>query len=77
MTRFYSFYKTAKCFLRIYIVFGEAVKKLIRDICMDFEPCLKAHSLISVQHKDIKLNQMIHLNVIFHVAESNDRLIKI
>ena len=37
----------------------------IRDICVDFEPCLKAHTLISVQHKSIKLGQMIHLNVMW------------
>ena len=43
----------------------------IRDICMDFEPCLKVHSLISVQHKSIKLDQMIHLNLIFDVVVSN------
>ena len=49
----------------------------IRDICMDFEPCLKVRSLISVQHKSIKLGQMIHLNVIFHVVGSNYRLVKI
>ena len=40
---------------------------------MDFEPCLKVHSLNSVQHyKGIKLDQMIHLNLIFHVVVSND-----
>ena len=37
---------------------------------MDFEPCLKVHSLTSVEHKGIKLGQMIHLNVSFHVAVS-------
>ena len=26
----------------------------IRDICIDFEPYLKVHSLISVEHKGIK-----------------------
>ena len=50
---------------------------MIRDISMDFEPCLKVHTLISVQHKSIKLGQMIHLNVIFHLLGSNYRLVKI
>ena len=47
------------------------------EICMDFEPCLKVHSLISSQHKSIKLAQMIHPNVIFNVMVSNSRLVKI
>ena len=49
----------------------------IRHICMDSEPCLKVHSLISVHHQGIKLGQMIHLNVIVHVVVSNYRLVKI
>ena len=43
---------------------------------MDFEACLKFHSLISVYHKGIKLGQMIHLNVFFYVVESNCRLVE-
>ena len=51
-----------------------------KDICMDFEPCLKVHTLISVQHKSIKLGQMIHLYVTFLVVSnvvvvSNCRLV--
>ena len=63
MTGFYSCHKTAKCFLRVYMVLGDAVKKL--DFCMDFEPCLKVHSLISVQYESIKLSEIIHVNVVF------------
>ena len=44
---------------------------------MDFEPCLKVHSLISVQHKSIKVGQVIHLNVIFHVVVSDYRLVQV
>ena len=43
----------------------------IRDICVDFEPCLKVHTLIYIQHKSIKLGQMIHLNMILHEVVSN------
>ena len=49
----------------------------IRDICKDVELCLKIHSLISVQHKSIKLRQMIQLYVVLHVVVSNYRLVKI
>ena len=37
-----------------------------KDICVDFELCLNVHSLISIQHKSIKLGQMIKLNVVLH-----------
>ena len=43
---------------------------------MDFEACLKVHSLISVHHKGIKLGPMIHLNVSIRLVESNYRLVK-
>ena len=49
----------------------------IKDICKDVELCLKVHSLISVQHKSIKLRQMILLYVVLHVVVSNYRLVKI
>ena len=32
-------------------ILGDAQILEFRDICMDFEPCLKVHPLISVQHK--------------------------
>ena len=48
-----------------------------RDICKDVELCLKVHSLISVQHKSIKLRQMIQLYVVLRVVVSNYRLVKI
>ena len=38
----------------------------IKDIWMDFKPCLKVHTLISVQLKSIQLCQMICLSMIFH-----------
>ena len=41
-----------------------------RDICIDYEPCLKVYSLISVELKSIKPDQIIHRNVIFHVVLS-------
>ena len=44
---------------------------------MDVELCLEVLSLISVQHKSIKLGQMIVFNVVLHVVVSNYRLIKI
>ena len=44
---------------------------------MDLKPCLKIHALISVQHKSIKLCQMIRLSMIFHVVVSNYQLVKI
>ena len=46
----------------------------MRDICMDFEPCLKFHTLISVQHKSINFGQIIHLYIIFHLVVSNYHL---
>ena len=49
----------------------------IRDIFKDVELCLKIHSLISVQHKSIKLRQTIQLYVVLHVVVSNYRLVKI
>ena len=47
-----------------------------KNICMDFEPCLKVHSLISLEHKGTKLGQMINLNASFHELVSNYRLVK-
>ena len=50
----------------------------IRDVCMDFEPYFKVHSLIvSVHPKSIILGQMINLDMIFHVVVSVYRLVKI
>ena len=45
---------------------GDADSK-IRDICIDFQPCLKVHNLVSVRPKCIKLSQMTNHDVIFHV----------
>ena len=41
---------------------GRCVK--IRDVCMDFEPYLKVHNLISVHLKSIILGQITNLNMI-------------
>ena len=40
----------------------------IREVCMDFEPYIKAHSLVFVHPKNIILGQMANLNMIFHVV---------
>ena len=37
---------------------------------MDFEPCLKVRSLVSVYSKCIKPGQVTNLDVIFHVVVS-------
>ena len=58
--------------MRIYMIWGAA-----GEYGMDVELCLEVHSLISVQHKGIKLGQMILLNVVLHVVMSNYRLVKI
>ena len=47
--------------------FGGRCLKLIRDICMDFEPYFKVHNLVSVHPKSIILGQMTNLNMIFHI----------
>ena len=49
----------------------------ITDVCMDFEPNFNVHNLISIYPKSIKLGQMTHLNMIFHVVVSVYRLVKI
>ena len=49
----------------------------IRDVCMDFEPYLKVHNLISVHLKSIILGQITNLNMIVHVMVSVYRLVKV
>ena len=49
----------------------------IRDVCMDFEPYFKVHSLVSVHTKRIILGQVINLNMIFHVVVSVYQFVKI
>ncbi len=44
---------------------------------MDFEPCFKAHNIVSVHPKSIKLGQMTNLTGFFHVVVSDYRLLKI
>ena len=58
------------------MVLGDAVSKL-ETFCMDFEPYLKVHSLVSAHSKSIILGQMINLDMIFHVVVSVYRLVKI
>lgn len=57
-------------------ILGDAQILEFRDICMDFEPRLKVHPLISVQHKCTGLGQMTHLNKTFHVVVSHYQLVK-
>ena len=64
-----------KNFKSLYGFGGRCLK--IRDVCMDFEPCFKVHYLISVHPKSMILGQMIKLDMIFHVAVSVYRLVKI
>ena len=59
------------------MVLGDAVSKLGRLICMDFEPYFKVHNLVTVYPKSIRLNQITNLNTIFHVVVSVYRLVKI
>ena len=49
----------------------------IRDVCMDFEPYVKVHNLVSFHPKSIILGQMINLDMIFHVVVPVYRLVKI
>ena len=51
-----------KNFKSFYGFGGRCVK--IRDVCMDFEPYLKVHNLISVHLKSIILCQITKLNMI-------------
>ena len=44
---------------------------------MDFEPCFKVYNLVSIRPKSMKLDQMINLNVIFHMGGSVYRLVTI
>ena len=59
------------------MVLGDAFSKIIRDVCMDFEPYFKVHNLVSVHPKGIILGQMTNLNMIFHVVVSVYRLVKL
>ena len=43
------------------MVLANAVSKLDWDFCMDFEPYVKVHNLVSVHPKGIILGQMINL----------------
>ena len=67
--------KLIKNFNSLYGFGGRCLK--IRDVCMDFEPCIKVHNLVAVHPKSIILGQMINLDMIFHVVVSVYRLVKI
>ena len=56
--------------------FGERRLKLIRDFCMDLEPCFKVHTLVVFQINNIKLGQITNRNVIFYMVVSiiNDKI---
>ena len=47
MTGFYSSHRTDEKFKSSYGFGGPYLS--IRDVCMDFEPCLKVHNLVSVK----------------------------
>ena len=51
--------KLMKNFKSLYGFGGRCLK--IGDVCMDFEPNVKVHNLISIYPKSIKLGQMINL----------------
>ena len=38
----------------------------VRDVCMKFESCFKVYNSVSIRPKNMKLGQMINLNVLFH-----------
>ena len=61
--------------LKSFYGFGGPCLK-IRDVCMDFEPYLKVHNLISVPLKSIMLGQITNLNMICYVTVSVYRLVK-
>ena len=67
--------KLIKNFKGLYGFGGRCLK--IRDVCMGFEPYLKVHNLVSAHHKNVILDQMINLDMIFHVVVSVYRLVKI
>ena len=52
------------------MVLGDAVSTLIRNVCMDFEPCFKVYHLVSVHPRSIKIGQMTTFNMIFLVTLS-------
>ena len=64
MTIFYSCHKTDKKFKSLYGFGGRFLK--IRDVCMDFDPYLKVHNLVSVHPYSIILGQMTNLKMIVH-----------
>ena len=55
-------------FKSLYDFGGRRLK--IKDVCMDFEPYIKAHNLISVHPKSVILGQMTNLNMVFHMVVS-------
>ena len=61
--------------LSLYGFGGRCLK--IRDVCMDFKPYFKVHNLVSVHPESIIVGQLTNLNMIFHVAVSVYRLVKI
>ena len=64
-----------KYFKSLYDFGGRRLK--IKDVCMDFEPYIKVHNLISVHPKSVILGQMTNLNMVFHMVVSVYRLVKI
>ena len=67
--------KLIKNFKSLYGFGGRFLK--IRDVCIDLDPYLKVHNLVSVHPKSIILGQMTNLNMIVHAVVSVYRLVKI
>ena len=65
---FKEYHENHKNFKSLYDFGGPCLT--ITDVCMDFEPYFKVHSLVSVHPKGIILGQMTNLNMIFHVMVS-------
>ena len=72
---FKEYHGNHKKFKSLYDFGGRCLK--IRDVCMDFEPYFKVHSLVSVHPNSIIFGQMANLNMIFHVVVSVYRFVKI
>ena len=70
-----SIMEIIKNFKSLYDFGGRCLK--IRDVCMDFEPYFKVHTLVSVHPKSVIFGQITNLNMLFHVVVSNYRLVKI
>ena len=58
------------------MVLRDAVSTLDNYVYMVLDSCFKVHKQVSVNPKNIKLRQIITLNVIFHVVGQTIDLVK-